>query len=311
MMSNIESSRLHLPLHLKWSGPCEYDMSDPAQRKLVYEIILREGRTADIRAYIDLAELRRLFDSLFLPEHVHAAWEDYLHQRYRGTEVATVIREGGEGTYITLSSLQIRLAILFLSLPEAANFALAGGAALAFHRIIQRTTRDLDFFGTLAEEVQPVAESFAKQLRAEGFLAEPIGSSPVFVRLLVRDEGGEEVLVDIGMDYRLRPPEETGIGRVLSTEELAADKLLALFGRAEARDFVDVFLLARRFGTPAMLEWAGEKDKGFDPYRLALSMGRLESIPRGEFEVNDAVFQEMLICYRRLCAELIERATKP
>ena len=264
-MSNIESSRLHLPLHLKWSGPCDYDMSDPAQRKLVYEIILREGRTADIRAYIDLAELRRLFDSLFLPENVHAAWEDYLHQRYRGN----------------------------------------------FHRIIQRTTRDLDFFGTLAEEVQPVAESFARQLRAEGFLAEPIGSSPVFVRLLVRDEGGEEVLVDIGMDYRLRPPEETGIGRVLSTEELAADKLLALFGRAEARDFVDVFLLARRFGTPAMLEWAGEKDKGFDPYRLALGLGRLESIPRGEFEVNDAVFQEMLIFYRRLCAELIERATKP
>lgn len=69
--------KIRLPLYLKWSGPSEYDLADPAQRKLVYEIVLREGRAEDIRKYIDLVELRRIWDSLFLPRHVRTAWEDY------------------------------------------------------------------------------------------------------------------------------------------------------------------------------------------------------------------------------------------
>ena len=47
------------------------------QRKRVYEIVLREGRADDIRRYIDLAELRRVWDDLYLPENVRAAWADY------------------------------------------------------------------------------------------------------------------------------------------------------------------------------------------------------------------------------------------
>lgn len=36
-------------------------------------------------------------------------------------------------------------------------------------------------------------------------------------------------------------------GPVLVEEELAVDKMLALFWRAAARDFVDVWVLASRF----------------------------------------------------------------
>ncbi|NLG83101.1 MAG: transcriptional regulator [Firmicutes bacterium] len=74
--------KIRLPLYLKWSGPSEYDLSDPAQRKLVYEIVLREGRAEDIRNYIDLAELRRIWDS----RHVRTAWEDYWRSYPHGRE---------------------------------------------------------------------------------------------------------------------------------------------------------------------------------------------------------------------------------
>ena len=84
--------------------------------------------------------------------------------------------------------------------------------------------------------------------------------------------------------------------------------MLALFGRAEARDFVDVFFLARRFGIRAMLDWAGEKDPGFDPYRLALGLGRFESLPRGEFEVEDGTYVEMASFFRTLRDMLVEEA---
>jgi hypothetical protein len=60
-----------------------------------------------------------------------------------------------------------------------------------------------------------------------------------FARLVVHGEG-EETLIDLGADARLLPPEKTAHGLALSGEELAIDKVLAIFGRAEPRDFVDL-----------------------------------------------------------------------
>lgn len=46
------------------------------------------------------------------------------------------------------------------ALPESEGFVLAGGAAMAAHGLLDRTTRDLDFFGgpTDAAAVQPRAD---------------------------------------------------------------------------------------------------------------------------------------------------------
>lgn len=67
---------------------------------------------------------------------------------------------------------------------------------------------------------------------------------PGFARLLVSDES-DVTVVDLGYDFRLDPPMRTPVGTVASQDELGADKMLALFGRAEARQFVDVYLLFR------------------------------------------------------------------
>lgn len=211
-----------------------------------------------------------------------------------------------------LSSLQIRIAKLFLSLPEALNFALAGGAALVFKKEVSRHTQDLDFFSPFQEEVRSASESLKRNLINAGLLFEIIRSSPSFVRMIVKDpESNEEIVVDIGNDFRLQKPDDTEIGPVLSTEELAADKLLALFGRAEARDFVDVFYLARKFSVTTILRLAKEKDIGFDPYILAIEIGKLTRLSRNEFEVDDHTFQELLVFFRNLRAELIEKANHP
>lgn len=50
-------------------------------------------------------------------------------------------------------------------------------------------------------------------------------------------------LVDLAWDARLRPAQLSPYGPVLDRDELAADKVLALFGRAAPRDFVDVYRL--------------------------------------------------------------------
>ncbi|HHY98212.1 MAG TPA: hypothetical protein GX509_05695 [Firmicutes bacterium] len=76
-MSHLRSGKIRLPLHVKWSGPREYDLSDPRDKLRVYEIILREGRAEDIRRFIEPDEVLRLWNELVLPDHVRAAWSDY------------------------------------------------------------------------------------------------------------------------------------------------------------------------------------------------------------------------------------------
>ena len=57
---------------------------------------------------------------------------------------------------------------------------------------------------------------------------------------------------------------QLSFGRVLHPEEVAADKTLALFGRAAARDRVDVAALSERYTLEQLYELAAERDPGFD-----------------------------------------------
>jgi len=59
-------------------------------------------------------------------------------------------------------------------------------------------------------------------------------------------------LVDLAIDSPpSAPPTVTLLGPTLVPMELAGRKMLALFGRAEARDFADAYVLAKRFGKGA------------------------------------------------------------
>lgn len=55
-----------LPLHLWWSGPRAFDLTDPADLRRVYEIVLREGTAADVRRFFDVTVLRSVLDELDL-----------------------------------------------------------------------------------------------------------------------------------------------------------------------------------------------------------------------------------------------------
>jgi transcriptional regulator with XRE-family HTH domain len=66
---------VELPLHLNWSAPGRvFDLRSRADRARVYEIVLQEGRPADILTYIDGALLVDLWDDLVLPRAVRSAW---------------------------------------------------------------------------------------------------------------------------------------------------------------------------------------------------------------------------------------------
>ena len=73
------------------------------------------------------------------------------------------------------------------------------------------------------------------------------------------------MLVDLALDSAPgRPASESVAGPTFAPDELAGRKVIALFDRAAARDFVDVHALSRRFTKTQLLDLAREVDRGFD-----------------------------------------------
>jgi len=86
--------------------------------------------------------------------------------------------------------------------------------------------------------------------------------------------------------YRRRSPYHRG-QPPLAPEELAGHKLLALFDRAAARDFADVYVLARRFGKDALITRAAQIDAGFDTTVPADMMATLDRFTGSEIPVPE------------------------
>jgi hypothetical protein len=109
-----------------------------------------------------------------------------------------------------LNQLQVRVAAVVRNLPEAQNFALAGGAALIVRGDVNRLTRDLDFFAESAEAVDRCLPALEEALASAGLEVQRRQIGHGFARLVVR-EGSEETVVDLGADARLLPPERTSV----------------------------------------------------------------------------------------------------
>jgi len=170
----------------------------------------------------------------------------------------------------TLTELQRIVLELFFKLPEADGFVLAGGAALVASGLTERPTQDVDLFGSdLASGITAAADALEAAFADRGWKTERIRDTATFRRLVVRSPD-DELLVDLAVDSPpLGVPTITAVGPTYPPRELAARKLLALFDRAEARDFVDVHTLSERFDLDDLLDLAGDLDEGFTSALLA------------------------------------------
>jgi hypothetical protein len=204
-----------------------------------------------------------------------------------------------------LTTFQVEVAHTFFRLNASEGYVVAGGAALIASKLIRRPTQDLDLF-TSAPVVSITAakESFLKALNRRRWTVTVIHDSPTFCRLVVTDRD-DEVLVDLAVDSPPRlPPTMTLLGPTLAPLELAGRKLLALFGRAEARDFADVSILAARFGEDALLVEARAADPGFDEQVLAQMMRTLDRFADDEIPASAEVVPEMRLFFARWAGEL-------
>jgi len=208
----------------------------------------------------------------------------------------------GEKGPLGLTRCQIEVAQLFFSLPAAQDFLLAGGAALAAQHLTSRPTQDLDFFTRVGATSVPDARDALEIAALErGWTIERVRGEATFCMLIVH--GNEDLLVDLALDS---PPEHPAtaslVGPTFAPRELAGHKVVALFDRAEARDFADVCELTQHFSKDDLLEQAAQVDRGFD---RPISAQMLRSLDR--FTDEDVPAPEAQIpALRRFCATWVD-----
>ena len=185
-----------------------------------------------------------------------------------------------------LTPLQAEVRRIIGDLGRQDEFALGGGAALIAYGIIDRATRDLDFLGPAGTVVDAFVHQVERHLHTLSFSTERDFEYPQLVRLKVSHDG-EDLSIDIGVDYRSFPVVDTDEGLLMHERDLAGDKVLAFCRRRQPRDVQDLIALEARHGLETLCRLAAEKDPMFRPRNLDLALRGIESDAR--FDVDPAV----------------------
>jgi Nucleotidyl transferase AbiEii toxin, Type IV TA system len=139
-----------------------------------------------------------------------------------------------------------RLAEVALPVVERYGFVLAGGYAIALHGFGDRPSADVDLFTADADPVRfdTALAALRSALAVAGFEVTDLRVRPLFADLNVYDpHAGVGSDLQLGMNYRGFPPHRLDLGAVLDVRDAIGAKMSALYGRGEARDFIDIELV--------------------------------------------------------------------
>lgn len=186
---------------------------------------------------------------------------------------------------MALTAIQRRVCRLLAARRIAAGESyLAGGLALNELLGASRLSRDVDLFHDTESAVAAAFAADQESLEAAGFEVRRLREVRGFVEAEVAS-GGERLRVEWSRDssFRFFPlVEHAELGLVLHPFDLATNKVLALVGRLEPRDWVDVVACHERLQPFGYLAWAAcGKDPGFGPSLLvehAAKNGRYSAV---------------------------------
>jgi hypothetical protein len=154
----------------------------------------------------------------------------------------------------------------------------AGGVALNEMLAAPRRSRDIDLFHDTEAALDASWQADRRLLEQDGFTVRVLRERLGLVEAHV-SKGADAVIVEWARDsaYRFFPLiEHADLGLVLHPFDLATNKVLALVGRLEPRDWIDVIECDSRLQPLGYLAWAAcGKRSGFSPKSI------LEQAARG------------------------------
>ena len=183
-----------------------------------------------------------------------------------------------------LTPIQEKFLKTFFVSPLGRNFFLTGGTALSQFYLKHRKSEDLDLF-TVNQELQFdfVNAEVLKLAKSLNFKIINQVSTGTYLQFIFSHD--KEVLkVDLVKDVPVQFGKIKKVKGVFvdSIENIAVNKLLAIFGRTDPKDFVDLYFILhsyKQFKFEDLFDKAKRKDTGLNEFYLASMLAEVENLP--------------------------------
>ena len=209
-------------------------------------------------------------------------------------------------------ALQDRFLEHFFAGPLGQHFYLTGGTALARFYFHHRESLDLDLFtNDFGQDFSQVNRVILGILHALTLQITSQVVTDTFIQYIVTDPDGNSLKVDLVKDIPVHFGsliERDGI-RLDSLENIGSNKVLAVFGRTDAKDFIDLYWILQhtdlRFDD--LYRQAREKDLGLSELYLAYALQNVEKIRLFPRMIHPLPWEDMKVFFQALARALLER----
>lgn len=210
-----------------------------------------------------------------------------------------------------LTATQKKLLEHLANLEFAKDFVFTGGTALAALYLHHRYSDDLDFFTTSIPALTLVPDQIQLLAQKWGFRCEFTRTQQTFVECFLENPEGEHIEMDFAVDapFRFEPPgyHEGLRWHVENKVDLACNKLSALFDRANAKDFVDIYFIHKiYFPFDELVEKGKQKHIGLDNYWLAQACSRVREEKKLPKMILPVTHEELVTFFEQKARELME-----
>lgn len=182
-----------------------------------------------------------------------------------------------------LTPLQATVLERFFATEVGQQFYLTGGTALAAFHLHHRMSIDLDLF-TLDDLALREADFLLPKLAADaGCRLGSARRTEHYREVFFEPPAADPLKIDLVRDFGPQYGEHLRVNQVIvdSIENIGANKLTAILGRTEPKDFVDLYFILRAgYDFDDLVAKAQTKDLGLHPFYLAGSLRQVRNFRR-------------------------------
>lgn len=185
-----------------------------------------------------------------------------------------------------LTKLQEEVLKSFFVQPIGESYFLTGGTALSGFYFYHRESIDLDLFTFETIEIELVRQVFEAIAKKAHLSLDHRVATEGYHKFFLTGKN-EELKIDLVKDQEVHFGDISTFDkiRVDSIENIGSNKITAIFGRTEAKDFIDLYCILQKklFTFQKLLQDAKKKDLGLSEFYLAhmlLEVKNLKNYPK-------------------------------
>lgn len=206
-------------------------------------------------------------------------------------------------------ALQDKFLDLFFSGRFAADFYLTGGTALARYYFQHRESVDLDLFSQNQQldfsAVSLEVERIGRELKLTTIKQV---TTNTFLQFIFDDEEKNTLKVDLVKDVPVHFGEfkQEGKVRLDSLENIGSNKITAIFGRTDHKDFIDLYYILNKtdFTFEHLVSLAKQKDMGLTEFYLANSIDQIKQASQMPVLLKPLDLNKYSEFYKKLSTDL-------